>query len=163
MIKHLISTFVMAVAFLFCIAAFPFHTFAQETSPVKAARLLNESKVKFSKIAENIWTVPFNGKSFKNFDVVISTDKTGLFMFVVVAKGTEYKPSEGLFDSLLVQNTEMDRVKIGIDKDDREILIRIDLTIRLVDKREFMENMDQLAAASDQIYAIVQPHLIKPN
>ena len=83
-------------------------------------------------------------------------------MFVQVVKQKDYKPSAEMFSTLLLQNDAMDRVKIGLD-DEREVVVRIDLIIRLLDKREFTENLDQLAAASDQIYGIVKPHLIKPN
>jgi hypothetical protein len=159
--KHnLIARFVVISAFAF--AAFTFQTAAQESASAKAARILNESKVKFTKVADNIWSVPYNGKALKNFDVLISTDPNILIMFVDIAAQKDYKPSAEMFSALLIQNAEMDRVKIGLDKN-RAVYVRIDLSIRLLDRKEFVENLDQLAAASDQIYGMLQPHLVKPN
>jgi hypothetical protein len=146
----------------FALLLFTFPSLAQENPQVKAARLLNETKVKYTKVADNVWTIPYSGKSLKSFDVILSTNHDMLFIFVVPVKLKEYKPSQELFAALLNQNTQMDRVKIGID-DDRDVTVRIDLSIRLVDKRELTENLDQLAAASDKIFDIFQPHLVKPN
>ena len=157
---HLIACFV--VISVFALAAFSLPTNAQESSPAKAARLLRESKVKFTKVADNIWTVPYNGKTFKDFDVLVSTEKSFMVMFVVVAKHKDYKASAEVFSALLIQNSEMDRVKIGIDAD-RDIIVRIDLSMRLLDKRELVENLDQLASASDEVFAAIQTHLVKPN
>ena len=160
--RSIVSKFIAVIGTAAALALFSFPSFAQESAPAKAARLLNESKVKYSKVADNVWTIPYSGKSLKSFDVILSTGHDMLFIFVVPVKHNEYKPSQELFAALLSQNTQMDRVKIGID-DDRDLTVRIDLTIRLVDKRELTENLDQLGAAADKIFDVLQPHLIKPN
>jgi hypothetical protein len=160
--RSIVSRLIVVIGTAAVIVLFSISSFAQESAPVKAARLLNESKVKFTKVADNVWTIPYSGKSLKNFDVILSTNHDMLFMFVVPVKLKEYKPSQELFAALLNQNTQMDRVKIGID-DDKDATVRIDLSIRLVDRRELTENLDQLAAAADKIFEILQPHLVKPN
>jgi len=138
---------------VFCVSALP-----QEAPPAKAARLLNESGVKYSKIADGIWAVPFEGKALKHFSVVISTTEDVLLMFVITAEAKRFRAAPELMQKLLNLNTEFDRVKIGLDKGD--IITRIDVGIRLLDKLEFQENLDQTAAAADQVFAAVKPFLI---
>lgn len=133
-------------------------TYAQETPNAKAARLLNESGAKFTKVAEGIWTVPFNGKQLRDFSVVIAADKELLLMFATVSRQKEFRAAAELFRKLLTHNDEFDRVKIGIDKDG-DVIVRIDLSMRLVDKKELNDSLNQTAAAADEVYASIKPFL----
>jgi hypothetical protein len=132
--------------------------YAQEAPNVKAARLLNESGAKFTKVAEGIWTVPFGGKQLRDFSVVIAADKELLLMFARVSRQKEFRPATELFRKLLAHNDDFDRVKIGIDKDG-DVIVRIDLSMRLVDKKELNESLNQTAAAADEVYASIKPFL----
>lgn len=158
--NRLSAVFRLSLAIVICSFSLSYSASSQETSSAKTGRLLNETGVNFSKIANDIWTVPFEGKNLRNFQVLIGVDKDVLVMFVVVTDKKKYTRSPELLNKLLLQNDQMDRVKIGIDKQG-EIAVRIDLTVRLMDKRELSENLDQLAAASDRIFAIIQPYLVK--
>ena len=132
--------------------------FGQESHNAKTARLLNESKAKFAKVQDGIWTVPFDGKQMKSFDVVIAADKTYLLMWVTVANQKNFRSEPELLKKLLSHNDEFDRVKIGIDKRG-DLSVRIDMSMRLVDKQEFVETLNQTAAAADLVYASVVPYL----
>lgn len=158
--NRLSAGFKLSLAIVICSFALSISASAQESSAAKTGRLLNESGVNFTKVANDIWTVPFDGKTLRNFQVLIGVDKDVLVMFVIVTDKKKYTRSPELLNKLLLQNDQMDRVKIGIDKQG-EIAVRIDLTVRLMDKRELSENLDQVAAASDQIFAIIQPYLVK--
>ena len=151
------KTILTLTAFLLITVAFGV-TYGQETPTAKAARLLNESKVKFTKIDDGIWTVPFEGKKLKDFNVVIAADKTYLLMFVTVSNQKTFRSDPELLRTLLTHNDTLDRVKIGIDER-ANVVVRIDLSIRLVDKQEFAESLDQTAAAADQVYGSIVPFL----
>jgi hypothetical protein len=162
MLKTLPACVLLSLAFVAGIFILPQSTHAQEGAVAKRLRLLNESKVSFTKVSENILTVPFKGKELGNFEVFVSGDKDILVMFVTVATQQQYKPSVEMFGKLLSENQELDRVKIGIGKEG-DVAVRIDLTMRTLDKRELTENLDQLAAASDQVFGGIKPFLIKTN
>ncbi len=132
--------------------------YAQETHNAKAARLLNESKMKFTKVEDGIWTVPFEGKKLKDFNVVVAADKTYLLMFVTVSNQKNFRSDPELLKKLLAHNDELDRAKIGIDNRG-DVVVRIDLSIRLVDKQEFIESLNQTAAVADQVYGSITPFL----
>jgi hypothetical protein len=131
---------------------------AQETPNAKVARLLNGSGVKFTKVDNGIWTVPYSGKQLPDFNVIIAAEKDVLVMFVVVADQKQFRPAPELFKKLLAHNDEFDRVKIGIDKEGG-VVVRMDLSIRLIDKKELTESLDQTAAATDEVYASIRPFL----
>ena len=154
------AAFRLFLAIVICSFALSISASSQESSAAKTGRLLNESGVNFTKVANDVWTVPFEGKNLRSFQVLIGVDKDVLVMFVIVTDKKKYTRSPELLNKLLSQNDQMDRVKIGIDKQG-EIAVRIDLTVRLMDKRELSENLDQVAAASDEIFAIIQPYLVK--
>jgi hypothetical protein len=154
------AVFRLFLTIVICSFALSISASSQESSAAKAGRLLNESGINFTKVAKDVWTVPFEGKNLRSFQVLVGVDKDVLVMFVIVTDKKKYTRSPELLNKLLSQNDQMDRVKIGIDKQG-EIAVRIDLTVRLLDKRELSENLDQLAAASDEIFAIVQPYLVK--
>ena len=155
----LFSALTLATVILFATAT---STDGQETPHAKAARLLNESKVKFTKIEDGIWTVPFEGKQLKDFNVVVAADKTYLLMFVTVSNQKRFRSDPELLKKLLAQNDEFDRVKIGIDKAG-DIAVRVDLSMRLVDKQEFLDTLNQTAAAADLVYGAVIPYLNPGN
>ncbi len=135
---------------------------AQETNATKAARLLNESGHKFTKVSDAVWTVPFSGETQKNITVVASVSDEILVVFSVIAEKKSLNPTPELMQKLLQANSEYDYVKIGIDKDG-DLFVRIDLTIRVMDKDELKMNLDQLAAVADAIHAAVKPHVVKPK
>ncbi len=149
---------IATVAVLLLITLMLSVTYGQESPSAKAARLLNDSKVKFTKIEDGIWTVPFGGKQLKDFQVVVAADKTYLLTFATIANQKQFRAASELCKKLLVHNDEFDRVKIGIDNRG-DVVVRIDLSMRLVDKQELTEALNQTAAAADQVYGSIVPFL----
>lgn len=41
-----------------------------------------------------------------------------------------------------------------------DVFVRIDLSIRVLDKQEMQENIDQVAAAANEVFAGLKPYLI---
>ena len=64
-----------------------------------------------------------------------------------------------MMKKLLGLNEQLDRVKIGLDKEG-DVFVRIDLSIRILDKQELKENLDQAAAAANDVFAALKPFLI---
>ncbi|MEQ1764085.1 MAG: hypothetical protein ABL984_13200 [Pyrinomonadaceae bacterium] len=134
--------------------------FGQEAGGAKVARLLNESGVKLTKVGDDIWTIPFEGKSMKEISVV-TTVSEGIFLaFALIPESKNVKFPPPALQKLLNLNDEFDRVKIGID-DKGFVFVRIDMTVRTLDKQELSDGIDQVAAAVDQVYGHIRPHLPK--
>ena len=150
-------TILTILSVLLCEASFT--TAAQETATAKTARLLNESKMGFTKVDASVWTVPFEGKKLKDFKVIVTADRNYLIMFVMVTNQKEYRSAPEFLKTLLLYNDQFDKVKIGIDKNGF-ICVRIDHSVRLVDRQEFVDSLNQTAAAADEVYGSIVPFLI---
>ncbi|HJQ69856.1 MAG TPA: YbjN domain-containing protein [Blastocatellia bacterium] len=135
------------------------HTsYAQDSSASKVARLLEESSLGYSKASNNVWSVPFQGKALPNFLVVASVQQDILVLFVVVAEKKDIRVAPELMQKMLKMNADLDRVKIGFDKDG-DAFVRIDLSIRVLDVQEFKANIEQVAAAADELFTAIKPFI----
>src|SRR5262249_21939402 len=153
-----------------CLLLVPAQCFAQDktpsgkdtvskTSPTKLIELLEQSGYNYSKFANNAWAIPFHGKALANFEVKVVSGDDIAIVFVVVAKKTELKVTPELMRSLLQMNDEADRVKIAIDKEGN-LLVRTDVSLRLMDVVELKDNVEQVAAAADEVATKAKPNLI---
>lgn len=144
---------------LFTFAVTPLSVAAQEKSAsVKVAQLLEESGYAYTKASPTVWTVPYQGKVLSDFKVIASTQQDILVLFVIVAEKKDIRLTPELMQKLLKMNSDLDRVKIGIDGDG-DGFVRIDLSLRVLDAEEFKMNIEQVAAAADEVYAAMKPFL----
>ena len=94
------------------------------------------------------------------FNVTISGNESTLVVFVVLVE--QQKSLHGniqeLMYKLLKFNDAADYVKLCIG-DDSELLVRSDLPTRTLDLQEFKDGVEQVAAATDEIYATVRPYV----
>ena len=132
----------------------------QDADSAKVARVLNESKLTFTKQSETVWVTPFEGKNLKDIPIVMSVGGDILVVFTLVAQKKEVNMTPALMLKLLAANQEFDRVKVGIDKDG-DIFTRIDIPLRVLDAAELRTSAEQTSAVADQIFAYVQPSLVK--
>src|SRR5215510_5064658 len=144
---------------LLCLQALPQPANAQEkSSPTRISQLLEESGYPYTKAAENVWAIPFEGKALSKFKVVASTEQNILVLFAVVAEKKRLRVIPEMMQKLLRLNTELDRVKIGID-DQGDAIVRVDLSIRVLDSQELKANIEQVAAAADEVFAAIKPFI----
>ncbi len=141
-----------------CVLILGMTAFGQESSSLRVARVINETGLSFTKASESVWTVPYQGKARKDIIVVASVTGDLITLFSVVAEKKDLKPSPEMLQKLLKFNADFDRVKVGIDKDG-DVFVRIDLSIRVLDKDELTVNVDQVAAAADDIFKGLKPHI----
>jgi hypothetical protein len=132
----------------------------QETDGAKVARLLNESGVNLTKIDAEMWTIPFEGKRMKDITVMIGVAEGTLVSFALIPQSKNVKFPTPILMKLLNLNDEYDTVKVGID-DKGIVFVRIDLTVRTLDKQQLIDSIDQIAAAVDQVFTEIRPHLPK--
>ncbi|HKG22378.1 MAG TPA: YbjN domain-containing protein [Blastocatellia bacterium] len=135
---------------------------AQDKSAARVASLLEESGYAYTKAADSVWAVAFEGKSLPKFNVVASTQQDVLVLFTIVAEKKNLRLTPEDMQRLLKLNGDLDRVKIGVDKDG-DLFVRIDLSIRVLDTRELKENIEQVAAATDVVFSAMRPSISSPK
>jgi hypothetical protein len=125
----------------------------------KTAALLDSSGYHYTKLTPKIWSIDFTGKSLPKFKVLVVGDELDV-IFVIIADHDKYTFSPELAKKLLAFDSSMDRVKVGIN-DTGDLFVRVDVTSRTMDEADFKANVEQVAAASDEVYGGIQPLLSK--
>ena len=100
------------------------------------------------------WSIDLTRKNFGKMRVILSTGSDILVTFVIIAKKAKIQKTPQLMDALLTANHDYDYTKIGLDKDG-DMFVRIDIPLRIVDGPEIKSIIDQVANASDEVYAKV--------
>ncbi len=96
-----------------------------------------EKESGYRKLSDDIWAIPYQGKSFANFDVLITiTPSTKFFiMLVVIAKKKDLLLSQDLLYKILKYNDSAGQAQTAID-DDGDLYIRGEINSRLMDLQE---------------------------
>jgi hypothetical protein len=140
----------------------PSNLLGQTKTPPTLAQLFAKYEFSYTKVTDEIYTIPFEGKALTHFDVTVATQADVLVMFVNVAEKNKLKITPDLMKKLLKLNNELDRVKIGLE-DNGETSVRIDLSLRVMDLVELNKNLEILASAADEVYKTVKPNLLTPT
>lgn len=163
------KTTLLSISFILLISACPVLAQTKEKAPAlskaaatKIVQMLEESEHAYGKSSGNIWVVKFKGNSLADIGVIVIGTETVLVLVAVVAEKQDFKVSPELMMKLLRFNDDYDRVKVAID-DDGSMIVRLDMTLRIADTKEFKENVEQVSAAADEIYAAIKPFLIAPK
>ena len=119
---------------------------------------MEASGYSYTKAADSVWAIAFEGKSLPKFNVIASTQEDVLVLFAIVAEKKNLRPAPEAMHKLLQLNSDLDRVKIGIDKDG-DLFVRVDLSIRVLDTQELKENVEQVAAAADVVFSSMRPYI----
>ena len=80
--------------------------------------------------------------------------------FVTLVQGQRLPATTEFMRTLLEQNHEFDRVKIGYDREG-DLSVRIDGSVRVMDAAELREIVNQVREASDEIYGVIEPNLLQ--
>ncbi len=130
--------------------------YGQGENSAKIASLLETLGYTYSKVSNNVWSVPFEGKVLKDFDLIVTAHEDLLVLFVLVTKKGDMRVTPELMQKMLRLNADLDRVKVGIDKDG-DAFVRVDMSTRVLDSREFKANVDQVGAAADEVFKAIKP------
>lgn len=159
--KHskLILTLV-TLSILWCSFSQPSMVLAQKKTSPMLAQLFAKYKSPFTKMEEGLYKVPFEGKVFPQFDVLVATVSNDLAVLIVIlAKKDELKLTPELMHKLLRLNSELDGTKIGIN-DKGDILATLELNLKGIELADFSANIETLASGADEIYKEIKPNLI---
>ena len=106
-----------------------------------------------------VWMIPFTGDHLKDIRVVVTVKDATMVVFVTVAQNQHLPVTTDFMRTLLEQNHELDRVKVGYDREG-DLSVRIDGSMRVMDAAELREIVNQVRNASDEIYGIIEPSLL---
>ena len=95
----------------------------------------------------------------RKYTLIITKTDDIVIAFVTVVEKNNVKLTPEAMYKLLRANYNYDKVKIGLGKDDA-LVVRIDQSIRVTDLQEMKENINQVALAADELYAILSPYLL---
>jgi nicotinic acid mononucleotide adenylyltransferase len=100
------------------------------------------------------WSIDLSRKNLGKVKVILSTGSDILVTFVIVAKKAAIQKTPQMMETLLTANHDYDYTKIGLDKDG-DMFVRVDMPLRTIDATELKSIIDQVANASDEVYAKV--------
>lgn len=126
--------------------------------------LLHQSGYSYQKApkAEGVWVIPQHGEALGDFKVITAAGDGLAVIFVIIAHKADLNMNLGLATKMLAMNHEYDRVKIGTD-DDGDAFVRVDASIRVLDATEMKEDIHQVAASADEVYATIKPYLVSAD
>lgn len=133
-----------------------------KAASTKIVQMLEESDHAYAKSSSNVWVVKFKGNNIPDVGVVVIGTETMLVLVSVIAEKGEFKATPELMMKLLRFNDDYDRIKVAID-DDGSMIVRLDMPLRIADTAEFKENVEQVSAAADEIYAAIKSFLTPPK
>ncbi len=152
--------FVLMFATIAPVQAMAEMTEATKVSAAKVDQLTKSSSYSFVKKTDIVWYAVCNRDDLKNFKVIVTVQDDLMVAFVTVIQKRQIPMSLSFIQKVLNYNNSLDFVKVGLDKDG-DMFVRIDSNVRTMDDRSFKEMIDQVAAASNEIYRDVKPDLLQ--
>jgi len=141
----------LALLVAFWIAAFSQPAGAQS---VGMDAMLKQTGYTYTTHNATTWSIDLTKKNLGKTKVILSTGSEILVTFVIVAKKAAIQKTPQMMEALLTANHDYDYTKIGLDKDG-DMFVRIDMPLRSLDATELKSVIDQVANASDEVYAKV--------
>jgi len=132
-----------------------------DTSAAKIVSLMQADSYNFLNTkSPTVWMIPFNGDHLKDIRVVVTVKDGTMVVFATIVRGQQLPMTTDFMRTLLEQNHELDRVKIGYDHEG-DLSVRIDGSVRVVDAAELRAIVNQVRNASDEVYGIIEPSLLQ--
>ncbi|HEX3891538.1 MAG TPA: hypothetical protein VHW46_03110 [Terracidiphilus sp.] len=107
-----------------------------------------------------VWMIPFAGDHLKDIRVVVTVKDSTMVVFATIVENQHMPVTIDFMRTLLEQNHELDRVKVGYDHEG-DLSVRIDGSVRVMDAAELREIVTQVRNASDEIYGMIEPNLVQ--
>ncbi|MGO9434893.1 MAG: hypothetical protein ACLPH3_09515 [Terracidiphilus sp.] len=132
-----------------------------DDSAAKVVNLMRADSYNYlSTKSPTVWMIPFTGDHLKNIKVVVTVKDSTMVVFVTVAENQHLPVTTDFMRTLLEQNHELDRVKVGYDREG-DLSVRIDGSVRVMDAAELRDIVNQVKNASDEIYGMIEPSLVQ--
>ena len=126
-------------------------------NPELLPKLIAKSEGLYSKLADNVWQVTYNGKNLRPLNVRIAAAAGGVFFIVDIVPRQGLPLSKNVLVKLAELNSEYDYVKLVLGKE--ALSLRLDARLAALDQKEFQFLENQAATAADEIYAVMRDFL----
>jgi len=155
-ILHRITLSVVAVALSLCLPSLACADDSADAARID--KLMKQAGFTFEKKNESVWVIKQHGDNLGDYKEILAVGDGLLVIFVTIARDADIPRTEDLEYKMLQLNHQLDRIKVEID-DDGDAAVRADVTIRTLDTAELKEEVHQVAASADEVYADIKPYL----
>jgi hypothetical protein len=121
------------------------------------ALLLEKSGYKYTKVSDGVWEITFAGKNTGDFPVRLALAGNIILAIAKLADRKDLKLDPEFLVKLLECNDQFDFVKLALSKD--MLYIRMETATRLLDGQELKHVLEQVSAATDEIYPQIKQYL----
>jgi len=121
-------------------------------------KLLKQAGYTFEKKNDTVWVIKQHGENLGDFKEILAIGDGLLVIFATIARDADLPRTADLEYKMLQMNHQLDRIKVEID-DDGDADVRSDVTLRTLDTAELKEQVHQVAASADEVYAAIKPFL----
>jgi hypothetical protein len=119
--------------------------------------LLEKSGYKYTKVSDGVWEITFAGKNTGDFPVRLALAGNIVLAIAKLADRKDLKMEQPMLVKLLECNDQFDFVKLSLSKD--MLYLRMETTTRLLDAQELKHVLEQVSAATDEIYPQIKGFL----
>ena len=134
----------------------PLKSLSVSVAAKKIDGLLKRTSYQWQQLDSVTWTIPFKGNNKETLTVII-TESAGLtIVFCVIDPELGKMLNATQLLQLMKSNLVCDRVKLGID-DEGGLMVRSDISTRIMDFEELETNIEQVAAAADEVHGTLKP------
>jgi hypothetical protein len=130
---------------------------AQAKDPGEIVLLLEKSGYKYTKVSDGVWEITFAGKNTGDFPVRLALAGNIILAIAKLADRKELKLEPPFLTKLLECNDQFDFVKLALSKD--MLYLRMETSTRLFDSQELKHVLEQVSAATDEIYPQIKGFL----
>jgi len=129
-------------------------TDATAANAAKLAQVFKQSGYTYTTHNSTTWSIDLQRKNIGKVKVITSVGSDIVVTFVILAKKANIQKSAQFLETLASANHDYDFVKVDLDKDG-DLFVRIDTPARTLDVQEFKSVVEQVANASNEVYAKV--------
>ena len=146
---------VLVAAVIPCRGQAPAATPGKDASDI--VLLLEKSGYKYTKVSDGVWEITFAGKNTGDFRVRLALAGNIVLAIAKLADRKDVKTDPVFLTKLLECNDQFDFIKIALSKD--MLYLRMEATTRLLDGQELKHVLEQVSAATDEIYPQIKQFL----
>jgi len=138
-------------------AATPAAAPAQLKDATEIVLLLEKSGYKYTKVSDGVWEITFAGKNTGDFPVRLALAGNIVLAIAKLADRKDLKLEPPFLTRLLECNDQFDFIKLALSKD--MLYLRMEISTRLLDSQELKHVLEQVSAATDEIYPQIKEFL----
>ena len=130
---------------------------AAAKEPGDIVLLLEKSGYKYKKVSDGVWEITFAGTNTGDFPVRLALAGNIILAIAKLADRKELQMDPPFLIKLLECNDQFDFVKLSLSKD--MLYLRMETGTRLLDGQELKNLLEQVSAATDEIYPQIKQFL----